>query len=78
MWIEGLAFLSSNLTKNSPVNREGECLGLGRWEYAARSIKRAGYSISSGKYFFAQALRIPIILYGVEIGPINTKMGSFF
>lgn len=51
---------------------------MGRWEYAARSIKPDGYPISSGKYFFAQALRIPIILYGVETGPINTKMGSFF
>ena len=28
--------------------------------------------------FFAQAMGIPVILYGVEIGPINTKVGRFF
>ena len=28
--------------------------------------------------FLARALRIPVILYGVEIGPIDTKIGAFF
>lgn len=28
--------------------------------------------------FVAQAMGIPVILYGVEIGPINTKAGRFF
>jgi len=28
--------------------------------------------------FLAQVLRIPVILYGVEIGPINTRIGTFF